>query len=129
MMYASVEAVAEQWRPLDTRETAVATRLLDRVSALMRQASPGLAGRIALNPDLAVIVQGIAVDAVLRVLRAMSVDLSSASAAEIVSQVSESSLHLTDAEIAALQSSAPSDAAPGAFTIRPGGRGPVWSPC
>lgn len=121
-MYASVEAVAEQWRPLDSRETAVATRLLDRVSALMRRYSAGLDARVASDPDLAVVAAGVAVDAVLRVLRSMSVDDSSASAETV--RMAYNSLHLTPDEIESLTGEAEDHLSSGAFTIRAFGHGP-----
>ena len=122
MMYAGVEAVAEQWRPLDARESAVAARLLDRVSALMRRYSRGLDARVAVDPDLAVVAAGIAVDAVLRVLRSNCMD--AANEAAEVAIMDAWSLHLTPEEIASLMGDPDDRLSQGAFTIRPAGHAP-----
>ena len=118
-MYASVEAVAEQWRPLDARESAVAATLLDRVSALMRRYSRNLDARILVDPDLGVVAAGVAVDAVLRVMRNAHPDATGAEA----EKVDFAGLYLTQQEIASL-AAYDEGSVSGAFTIRPYGRGP-----
>lgn len=117
MIYASVEAVAEQWRPLDSRETAAAARLLERVSALMRVYSPNLDARVAADPDMASVAAGIAVDAVIRVLRSLAAADEAGGAAG--SLIAAATLYLTRAEIQALAGA--SNVGTSAFTIRPGG--------
>jgi len=133
--YADGADVAGVWRTLTTAETYSASVLLDRVSALMRQSSPGLDARIAENPDLALIASGIAVDAVLRVLdnpRGVVAETVGPWSFRRSDAVADGRLYLTAGELAQLNSG---DAAPrGAFTIRPGpnpaGAGyvawPIW---
>lgn len=125
VMYAGVEAVAEQWRPLDARETAVATRLLDRVSALMRRYSTGLDARVQADPDLAVVAAGVAVDAVLRVMRSMCMEgTSSDSVAAEMAFLDAGSLRLTQEEIESLMGDSDNRLSAGAFTVRPAGHSP-----
>jgi hypothetical protein len=118
-MYASVEAVAEQWRPLDNRESAVAAHLLDRVSALMRRYASNLDARILADPDLGVVAGGIAVDAVLRVMRSTRPDATGTEA----EKVDFASLYLTQTEIRSIAGTE-EGLGSGAFTIRPFGHGP-----
>ena len=132
MAYAYPNDVAALWRTLTTEETYSASVLLDRVSALMRQSSPGLDARIAANPDLALIASGVAVDAVLRVLdnpRGVVAETVGPWSFRRSDAVADGWLYLTSRELAQLNSG---DAAPrGAFTIRPGPNPaipawPVW---
>ena len=96
--------------------------LLARVSALMRLGSPGLDARLVGNPDLALVVSGIAVDAVLRVMQnpdgkiQESIDDYTFRRADAVA---DGVLYLTPAEAAQLVPTGGA-AARGAFTIRPG---------
>ncbi len=50
-------------------QTLAAVNLLERASAMIRLAAPGIDARIVLSTDLATVVRGVAVDSVLRVLR------------------------------------------------------------
>lgn len=118
MIYAVVEAVAEQWRQLDARESAAAARLLDRVSALMRRYSPNLDDRVAADPDLAAVAAGVAVDAVVRVFRALGATV--ARRDETGLSVVDASLFLTKAEIDSLNGISDDGYRAAAFTIRPG---------
>jgi Phage protein Gp19/Gp15/Gp42 len=120
--YATPDHVADQWRPLTDQEVYAATVLLNRVSALIRLGSPGLDARLVTDPDLALVVSGIAVDAVLRVLRnpdgkvQEAIDDYSYRRADAVA---DGVLYVTDREFAQLApSTGPSSR--GAFTIRPG---------
>jgi len=119
--YAYPGDVAARWRTLTTEESYSASVLLDRVSALMRQSSPNLDARIAANPDLALIAAGVAVDAVVRVLRNPEGNVSETVGPWSFRRsdaVADGRLYLTAQELAQLNSG---DAAPrGAFTIRPG---------
>ena len=129
-VYAEVTDVAAEWGPLSDAQKLRAARLLERVSALIR-AHPygaGLDARIAGDEDLAVIVAGVAVEAVLRVLRnpdgkvQESIDDYSYRRSDTVA---DGELYLTDRELAQLAPRQPPAAGGGgAFTIRPGARGP-----
>lgn len=119
--YASTTDVEALWQPLTEQQTAAAVVLLDRVSALMRFRSPGLDARVVADPDLALVVSGVAVDAVLRVLRnpdskvQESIDDYSYRRADAVA---DGSLYLTPGELDQLADPAAASTR-GAFTIRP----------
>jgi len=127
VIYASVEAVAEQWRPLDSRETAATTRLLDRVSALMRVYSPDLDDRVTNDADLSVVAAGVAVDAVIRVLRGL--EGNSRRSQEDVTRPIDASLYLTKSEIESLIGQSDAGIGANAFTVRPGGLTAPVPPC
>lgn len=121
MAYAYPGDVAPRWRTLTTEEAYSASVLLERVSAVMRLNSAGLDDRIAGDPDLAIVASGIAVDAVLRVLRnpdgkvQEAIDDYSYRRADAVA---DGVLYLTPSELAQLAPGGTT--ARGAFTITPG---------
>lgn len=123
-VYAQISDVEAQWRPLQGGETTAATALLERVSALMRLHVADLDAQVAAKPDLALVASGVAVDAVLRVLRnpdgkvSEQIDDYSYRRSDAVA---DGSLYLTDSEVALIGGEPPPVAAArGAFTIRPG---------
>lgn len=119
-VYAYVGDVEATWRQLSAEETGVAAVLLERVSALIRASVTDVDTRIAADPDLALIARGVAVDAVLRVLRNPDGKIQEAIddySYRRADPVADGALYLTDRELAQL---APVWTASGAFTIRPG---------
>jgi hypothetical protein len=118
--FASVQDVADTWRPLTAAEQALASVLLARVSALIRLRVYNIDARAAADSNLAVVVKGVAVDAVLRVLRnpagkvTESIDDYTYRRADAVA---DGVLYVTDDEWSMLS---PADNPAGAFTIRPG---------
>lgn len=131
MAYAGTGDVEALWQPLTEQQIAAAVVLLDRVSALMRFRSPGLDARVAADPDLALVVSGIAVDAVLRVLRNPDGVVSETLldyAYRRADAVADGALYLTPGEIEQLRD--PTVAASrGAFTIRPLGHSTATRRC
>ncbi len=120
MAYAGTGDVAHLFGDLTGDQTLAAAVLLERVSALIRTAAPGIDARMATDADLALVVRGIAVDAVLRVLRNPQ-GFASETIADYgyrrADAVADGALYLTPRELAML--TVPSSAR-GAFTIRPG---------
>lgn len=104
-MFAAVTDVESTWRPLSDRQTTTAMVLLDRISAVMRRDVPSLSERVASDPDTAIIARGVAVDAVLRVLRNPEGKVQESLddyAYRRSDAVADGLLYLTDAELALL---------------------------
>lgn len=119
--FASTFDLADMWRPLTPAEDVTATALLDRVSSLIRTRLPGIDARMVADPNLTELVRGVALDAVLRVLRNPDGLVQESVGGYSYSRASGSNagaLYVSDAEWALLLPTAGSWS--GAFTIRPG---------
>jgi len=66
--FAIASDVAAGWRPLTVVETAVATELIERASALIRSQVPGIDARLVLDANLAIEAKTVCADMVQRVL-------------------------------------------------------------
>ncbi len=121
MAYASTRDVEALFGDLSDQQSLAAAVMLERISAEIRIKAPTIDTRIAASPDLALIVSGVAVDAVLRVLRnpdskvQESIDDYSYRRADAVA---DGVLYLTPGEVEKLAD--PVGTPRGAFTIRPG---------
>lgn len=121
MAYATVGDVRNLYGTLTDVQTLAATVLLDRISAEIRIKSPGIDARVVTDSDLALVVSGVAVDAVLRVLRNPDSKVQEAIddySYRRADAVADGALYLTSGEIAKLTD--PAITPRGAFTIRPG---------
>lgn len=117
--FASPDDIAERWRPLTVDEQITASTLLDRVSSLIRVRLPMIDGRVAADPNLAVLVRGVAVDAVLRVLRNPDGLVQESVGGYSYSRAAGTNsgdLYISDGEWATLQ---PAARASAAFTVHP----------
>lgn len=120
--FAAPEDVADLWRPLSVAEAVATGALLDRVSALIRLRRPTIDARLAAEPNLALVARGVAVDAVLRVLRnpdGLTFEQIGAYAYRRADAVADGVLYVTDREWSLLETTATGYRG-GAFTIRPG---------
>ena len=118
--FATTFDVADMWRPLTVAEQVTASTLLGRVSSLIRLRLPGIDARIVADQNLADLVLGVAVDAVLRVLRNPEGLVQESVGGYSYSRAAGTTgggLYVSNQEWALL---APSGWSGSAFTVRPG---------